>query len=172
MSDLIHVNPKDLYINPFNMIGTEWMLVMAEKDGELNAMTANWGGLGYMWNEDVAFIFVRKSRYTKEFIDASDHFSLSFFDHKDYTDMLLYMGSVSGRDENKIEKANLEIEREDGIPYFKDAELVLLCTKMSCHSLSPDGFLMERIQEEYPEKDYHDLYIARIDTVLERADLQ
>lgn len=169
MSDLIHRNPNDLYINPFNEIGEDWMLITAEKDGKCNSMTANWGGLGYMWNENVAFIFVRKSRYTKEFIDAADQFSLSFLDHKDYVDTLLYMGSASGKDEDKIAKSNLHIEREDGVPYIQEADRIFICTKMSCSPINPDGFAMEELNEEYPLEDYHVLYIARIDSVLEKT---
>ena len=55
------------------------MLITAEKDGKANTMTAGWGGLGVMWGKDVAFIVIRESRFTKEFVDGSEHFSLTFF---------------------------------------------------------------------------------------------
>ena len=54
--------------NVFDMIGKQWMLVGAEKKGKINAMTASWGGLGVMWGKNVAFVFIRETRYTKEFL--------------------------------------------------------------------------------------------------------
>ena len=53
-------------IDPFVSIGTEWALLMAEKDGKANGMTISWGGMGVMWGKNVAFVFVRDSRYTKQ----------------------------------------------------------------------------------------------------------
>ena len=44
-------------------------------------MTASWGGLGVLWGKPVAFIFLRPTRYTKEFVDKAD-FILSGIDEK------------------------------------------------------------------------------------------
>ena len=84
--------------NPFTKIGNEWMLITAEAGGKVNTMTASWGGMGVLWGKNVAFIFIRNSRFTKEFVDNSCNFSLGIFDHEKYADMLGYMGRVSGRD--------------------------------------------------------------------------
>ncbi len=64
--------PADmLELNPFTKIGKEWMLITAGNKEKANTMTASWGGLGVMWGKNVAYVFVRDSRYTKEFIDAN-----------------------------------------------------------------------------------------------------
>ena len=78
------IKPEELKINPFEMIGAEWMLITAGDEQAHNTMTAAWGGLGYIWNKNVATIYVRPQRYTKEFIDRNETFTLSFFG-KDYT---------------------------------------------------------------------------------------
>ena len=62
------IKPEELQKNPFQMIGKEWLLVTAEKDGKANTMTASWGGVGVMWGRNVAFIVIRPQRYTKEFM--------------------------------------------------------------------------------------------------------
>ena len=64
------IKPEELNKNVFSMIGKEWLLVTAEKEGKVNTMTASWGGLGVMWGKDVAFIVLRPQRYTKEFVDG------------------------------------------------------------------------------------------------------
>ena len=66
--------------NVFDAIGSQWMLITAGNDEKINTMTASWGGMGVLWKRNVATVYVRPQRYTKQFIDASDHFSLCFFD--------------------------------------------------------------------------------------------
>ena len=80
MNTFIEKKIEDFSSNAFTMIGKEWMLISAEKDGKVNTMTASWGGLGILWNEPVAYIFIRPQRYTKEFVDANEKLTLSVLD--------------------------------------------------------------------------------------------
>ena len=160
---------KDFQCNPFDKIGKEWFLLTAEKEGKVNTMTAAWGGLGVIWNCNVAYIVVRQSRYTKEMIDGSGYFTMSFFEDKKYRKMLGYMGTVSGRDEDKIEKAGLTVAHVDGVPYFEEAELVMCCRKMSEHLLGPEGFIDEKIKKEYQDNDYHTMYIGEVTKILKKV---
>ena len=100
--------------NPFKLIGKDWMLVTAGNEEKVNTMTASWGGLGVMYGKNVAFIVIRPQRYTKEFIDREDTFSLSFLDKK-YRKTLNYLGTVSGRNEDKITKSGLTLARYENI---------------------------------------------------------
>ena len=98
--------PSELFeLNPFEKIGTDWMLITAEKNGKPNTMTASWGGFGVIWGKNVAYIVVRESRYTKEMIDGSDTFSLSFLNHKDYKSTLKYLGVISLLSFNELSKS-------------------------------------------------------------------
>ena len=103
------VNYKDMKFNPFNLLGKEWMLVSAgnEQDG-CNTMTISWGHLGCLWgnNDPTAVIYLRPSRYTKTFVDKEEYFTLCVMD-KSFKKQMAYLGSVSGRDEDKITKAGL-----------------------------------------------------------------
>ena len=101
--------PIDLIeFDPFTKIGKEWMLITASEGDKINAMTASWGGVGVLWGKNAAFIFVRDSRYTKELIDRSDHFSLTFFDNS-HKSALKYFGMVTGRREDKIKTAKMNV---------------------------------------------------------------
>jgi flavin reductase (DIM6/NTAB) family NADH-FMN oxidoreductase RutF len=94
--------------------------------------------------------------------------NLSFNTEK-YRKAMSYIGSVSGRDEDKIEKVGFTVEHENGIPYFKEAETVILCKKLSKHFISPEAFLDEKIDTQwYGDKDYHDMYIGEIIQILEK----
>ena len=81
MQGYFEINPEELEGSVFTRIGSNWMLVTAENAGRVNTMTASLGGFGVIWGKKAAYIFIRPQRYTKEFLDASDTFSLSFFDN-------------------------------------------------------------------------------------------
>ncbi len=159
------IGAEQLDINAFESIGRQWMLVGVSKEGESNVMTASWGGLGVMWNKNVAFVFVRPQRYTKEFIDGSDFLSLSFFDGK-YDKMLAYMGKTSGRDEDKISKCGLTLI-EERAPVFEQADITLICKKLYSQTLVKDGFFdISFVQKYYPDADFHQMYVAEIEKIL------
>lgn len=147
----------------FSLIGDRWMLVAAtDKSGKTNAMTASWGGMGVLWGKKVAFVFIRPQRYTKRFVDEATKFTLSFFDDS-YKNMLGYMGKVSGKDEDKMAKSGLTVTDKDGAPVFKEASLTLVCRKMYRDTLKEENFIdKSNIEKWYPQKDYHDVYVAEI----------
>ncbi len=161
-----YIKPEELTNNPFEMIGKDWMLVTAGNKEQCNTMTASWGGLGIMWGKQVAFVFVRPQRYTKEFIDKEERFTLTFFS-KEYKKELGYLGKVSGRDENKIEKANLTVSYENEVPYFEEANIVLVCKKLYHQYLEEQCFIgTENVEKWYPDKDFHMMYVVEIEDVL------
>ena len=108
-----------LDINPFTKLSKEWALVTAGDKEKSNTMTVSWGGTGVLWGKNVVFIFIRESRYTKDFIDNGEFFSLSFLSEK-YRDALKYCGAHSGRGEDKWSKAGLTPATRHGIPYPDD----------------------------------------------------
>ena len=57
-----------LDINPFTKLSKEWAFVTAGDKEKSNTMTVSWGGTGVLWGKNVVFIFIRESRYTKDFI--------------------------------------------------------------------------------------------------------
>lgn len=166
MNPFIEITPESLEKSPFQLIGKEWMLVTAEKDNKVNTMTASWGGLGVMWGKNVAYVVIRPQRYTKEFIDASDTFSLSFF-APEFKKQLGYLGKVSGRDEDKITVSGLTVAHNSETPYFEEASLVLICKKLYKQPLNPECFIAKELDEKwYPNKDYHELYIVEVEKVM------
>ena len=105
----------DLELNPFESIGKDWALVSAGTKQKANTMTVSWGGIGVLWGKNVAFLFIRDSRYTKEFLDAGEFFSVSFMG-KEYKEALNYCGSHSGRNSDKVAEAGLTWNYKLSIP--------------------------------------------------------
>jgi flavin reductase (DIM6/NTAB) family NADH-FMN oxidoreductase RutF len=119
-----------------------------------------------MYGKNVAYIVIRPQRYTKEFVDRENTFSLSFFD-KDYRKTLNYLGTVSGRTENKISKSGLTLVSYEDTPYFDEANHVLICKKLFRQPLGLEGLLEEKLVNTwYRNGDPHTLYIAEITKIL------
>lgn len=148
----------------FRKIGKEWMLVSAEKDGRVNTMTASWGGLGVLWNKDVAFVFIRPQRYTYEFTENSDYMTLSFFGGE-YKNELSYLGTRSGRDEDKISNVGMHITYVDGHPTFEEAKCTVVCRKLYADVLKEECFVDKEMLLNYEKKDFHRVYVVQIEAV-------
>lgn len=159
------INIEDLKINPFTSIGKDWMLITAGHQEQVNTMTASWGNLGFLWGENVVTAYVRPQRYTKKFIDQQDCFSLSFF-NGNYKKELGVLGSVSGRDSNKIKDVDFHTIFLDGVPAFEEASLVFIVEKIYEDTIKPENFRTETLDTKwYPDKDYHTVYIAKIKAI-------
>lgn len=162
------IKPSELAKNPFTMIGKEWMLVTAGDEQKANTMTASWGGLGVMWGKEVAFIVIRPQRYTKEFIDGGEHLSLCVLDES-HRKTLSYLGTVSGRTEDKIQNSGLTLAFDESAPYFQEANTVLICKKLYAQEYRPECFLDADLDGKwYPNQDYHTMYICEIEKILQR----
>ena len=166
MSSFNLINPDDFDKSAFKTIGKDWLLVTAGDEEKSNTMTASWGGFGIMWGKPVVYIVIRPQRYTKKFIDAKEHFSLSVLP-EEYRKVLSYLGSASGRDEDKIAKSGLTLKFDNGVPYFDESDIYMVCRKMFAQPINPECFIDDTIDSKwYPEKDYHTLYIAEIEKLM------
>ena len=160
------VKMEELNFNPFTKIGTEWMLITAGDEKKFNTMTASWGGVGIMWNKNVVTTYIRPQRYTKEFVDANEYFTVSFYD-KEYKKALNICGTRSGRDCDKAAEAGLTTNFSDGTTAFEEANMIFVCRKLYCDPMPGDNFLDKENDEKwYPDKDYHTMYISEIVKVL------
>ena len=159
------INAKELNFNPFSMIGDKWMLITCGDKESYNTMTASWGSIGVMWNKNVVFSFIRPQRYTSEFVEKNDYFSISFYPDE-YKSALSLCGKVSGRDVDKVKEANLTPVFDEKAPYFEEANMVLICKKLYNQNLEPICFLDEKLESFYPQKDYHKMFIGEIEKVL------
>ena len=168
------VSIQELQINPYTMFGKDWLTLTAGNDSSgFNTMTVSWGHIGSIWdggngnhNMPTVVCYVRPSRYTKNFMDSEEYFTLSHFP-EEYKKALRYLGSHSGRDEDKVQKMGLTHVFADGTTYFAEADLVFICRKLYTQELTEAGFAdKEIISLNYPKKDFHTLYIGEIVKVL------
>lgn len=158
---------KSVKENLVKLIDDDWGLVCACDGEKWNGMTISWGGAGELWNRDVIFAFIRPQRYTKECMDKSDYFTVSFFDN-DKKDALKICGSKSGRDCDKMTLAGLTPEFDGDAVYPKEARLVIKCKKIAVQKMDNAGFADKSIEQNYASGDYHYVYVGEIEKVLEK----
>lgn len=154
-------------MNPFTKLSKEWALVTAGSKKEYNMMTVSWGGVGVIWGKNAATIYVRDSRYTKEFVDESDFFTVAFLD-ENYREALNICGTKSGRDIDKFAESGLTPAFRHGIPYPDEANLVFVCKKMAAVRMTEEHFTDPEVMKFYADGDMHTMYIAEIIEVLAR----
>ncbi len=164
MENYKEIDAKEISGNLIKKIGDEWLLVTSGDKSSFNTMTASWGGMGVFCGKNVAFLVIRPQRYTYEFLEKNPTLTLSFF-AENYRKALQICGSKSGRDCDKVKEAGLTaISTEAGNMTFKEASLVIECTKMYAETLKESGFLdKDLIQKFFAAGDYHKLYICQID---------
>ena len=169
------IKPAGLTENIFDLIGKDWFLMSAEKEGRVNPMTVAWATMGILWQKPVVMCAVRPERFTREFLDAAEGFSLTVFDNS-YRKMRGYCGTVSGRDQDKVEKAGLTVAHAGDVPYFEECRMALVCRKLCVTPLKEEDFLGDEAftQKWYGGENhadgtgggYHLLYIAEITDIL------
>ena len=150
----------------FSQFDKKWALLTAGNKESFNTMTVSWGGLGTIWNKPVATVYVRTSRYTHEFMDNNDYFTLSFFP-EDYKKTLGVLGSKSGRDMDKMHDSGLTAKEISQSMTFEEAEVTLVCKKLFMQRLSKENMVSEAEAKQYYGDDAeHDMYIGEVVEIL------
>ncbi len=156
------ITAKQIGGNIIDLIDNEWMLISAGDESGFNMMTASWGGMGEMWNKDVAVCVIRPQRYTYEFMEKTDKFTLSFYGG-DKT-IHAVCGRKSGKDIDKAAATGLIPQFIDGTVTFEQARMTIVCRKLYCQRIDPECFVDKSLLSNYTD-DYHYVYVGEIEKV-------
>jgi len=163
-------------LNEFNDIfekfDDKWAIVTAgDRTTGINAMTVSWGGIGILWNKPVAYIFIRHSRCTFDFIEKSDSVSISFLG-EEYKDELARFGKLSGHDVDKFKDSRLHHAMDVDMNefYIAEAKEVLKCKKLYGVDLTLDNMPKNIIDKNYPTGDIHRMYVLEIKQYLDNEE--
>lgn len=164
------IEAADLPDNVIDLIGQQWMLVTAGSKDAYNTMTASWGGIGYIWERPSTFIFIRDTRYTYQFLQKEERFTLSFFTEQ-YRGAMRICGTKSGRDTDKIKEAGLTpLETPSGLMSFGEARMIIECKKMLVQELDyanlTESYKAKIMEESYnKEPSRHQQFISEITNI-------
>jgi flavin reductase (DIM6/NTAB) family NADH-FMN oxidoreductase RutF len=156
---------EDFSTRIFHLFDEQWLLLACGDftRKHFNAMTVSWGSMGTIWERPFVQVVVRPTRYTAEFMNQYDTFTVSAFG-AEYRDALTLLGSTSGRDGDKIARSGLTAVASHKVeaPGFAEAELILECRKLFWQDIDPAHFVDPSIENHYPEKDYHRVFFGEV----------
>ena len=166
---------EDFTENGFQWFHDAELLAAGDKD-KSNAMTIGWGGIGTLWGRTALTVYVAEKRYTKEFMDKAEYFTVMAFDVKD-SKVLNYMGTKSGRDDDrsatqgdacpdkKAQALGLHTAyTANGTPYYTEAAMVIECKIMYAAPFDPQYFKSDapkRMYANFPAG-IHSMYIGEV----------
>ena len=139
---------------------------------KFNSMVIGWGHLGILWNTPTFVVYVRDSRYTKPQLDMTGEFTVSIPLSGPDPKIAKVLGSMSGRDTDKVKEAGLTLHAPQVNSTSGIAEYPLT---VECRVLYSQKEELAKIPKEirdrfYPESgalhdssdDPHTMYVGEI----------
>ena len=154
---------KDFTDNGFQWFRDAQLLAAGNKE-KSNAMTIGWGEIGTLWGRTSMTVYVAEKRYTKEFMDKADYFTVMSFEVAD-SKVLNYMGTKSGRDGDKAQALGLHTAyTANGTPYYTEASMVIECRIMYAAPFESKYFKSDVPKNMYAHfpAGVHSMYIGEV----------
>lgn len=164
---------KEKEYKVFQMFNDDWALATAGTIEHFNTMTIAWGSMGTIWGpphagKPILTIYVSPARYTYDFLQENEYFTVSFFPDQFRRDLGI-LGSKSGRDGDKLALTALTpVAAKHGVD-FEQAKLSFVCKKLYTHQ-----FEAEKTPQDVQDWIYHGsfqphaMFIGEIVEVIER----
>ena len=149
----------------FHIFDKQWALVTAGTLNHYNTMTISWGGLGTLWSRPVATVYVKPIRYTYQFLEKNEYFTVSFFPEA-YKKDLGILGSKSGRDGDKISLTSLTPQPVEHGVTFSQASATLICKKIYWQDLDLEQIPQDAVDAYYQTEAPHRMYIGEVIDIL------
>ena len=124
-------------------------------------MTIGWATFGIIWGLPVLVVLVRPSRYTYQFIEESQVFTVNV-PSAQMRDFVSFCGTESGRDVDKLVEVAISPAQEIPSATIDDCPLVYECQVVHWNDVDPDTLAAKVSARAYPRGDYHRLYYGQI----------
>ena len=151
----------------FTLFDKKWALLTAGTENSFNTMTISWGGLGTLWGKPVATVYVRTSRYTHDFMDDNEYFTISFYPEQ-YHNVLGVLETMSGRDMDKMKESGLTAQKAGETMTFKEAEITIVSRKLFKQELDVAKMPEKIACDMYSGQAPHDMYIGEVVEIIQK----
>ncbi|MBO4927455.1 MAG: flavin reductase [Clostridiales bacterium] len=151
----------------FEVYDKKWALLTAGTMDRFNTMTISWGSMGTLWGKPVATVYVRTSRYTHDFMDDNDYFTVSFYP-SEFKKTLGVLGSRSGREIDKMHIPGMTPCAAGESVSFEQAEVTLLCKKLCSQLLDPDHIPADIVNQFYTDDAPHNMFIGEVVDIIRK----
>jgi len=145
----------------FAQFNNKWALLSAGSMEKHNTMTISWGGMGTLWGKPVVTVYVKPVRYTYQFINDNDYFTVSFYPEQ-YKKALSLMGKLSGRDVDKDRESGLTVRDLEKAVTYREAEVTLLCKKIYFQDLDRANMPQKAVDMFYKVEEPHRMFIGEV----------
>ncbi len=150
-------------VNPFKFFEGDGVILASGDKTASNAMTIGWGGMGTLWGRNVVTVYVAQGRYTHEFMEKQNYFTVMTFKDKK---VMEYMGSHTGRDGDKAKALGLHtLYTDNGTPYYEEADMVVECRMLYGKPFDTTGFrnaIPKDFYEKRADAGIHSIYIGEV----------
>ena len=158
---------KMVYLKEFTTPQMPAILSAGTKD-HYNSMAIEWGSLGVSWKMPIFTVYVKDQRYTYEFMQTTEIFTVSIINKKLFKKFAVY-GTKSGKDINKEEVAGTHIKfLDDGGITFEEAEEVFVCKMLAKAYIQEKDrsptlkAFYEKAKQYWKNMDPHAIFIGEI----------
>ena len=158
---------KMVYLKEFTTPQMPAILSAGTKD-HYNSMAIEWGSLGVSWKMPIFTVYVKDQRYTYEFMQKTEIFTVSIINKKMFKKFAVY-GTKSGRDINKEEVAGTHIRfLDNGGITFDEAEEVFVCRMLAKAYIKQEDrapalkAFYEKAKQYWKNMDPHAIFIGEI----------
>ncbi|MDR3048877.1 MAG: hypothetical protein LBV16_03440 [Elusimicrobiota bacterium] len=149
------ISPEELggAFNVFTLMG--FFLVTAGKIEHYNSMVCSGGAIGLHFKKPAVWCIFQSARYTLELIQKEKTYTLSWFPDE-YKKQLLFLGSKSGRDSEKMKEIKLtSIQTPCANMSFEEAKLIIECSLTQITTANADDFYSQE-SKDYLKEAYKD----------------
>ena len=163
----IQIPPEEIPGNVFTLAGKDLSVITAGNKDHYNSMISSGGGFGLIFEKPNSWCILREDRYTLELILKEHTYTMSYFPNE-YMEEILFLGSKSGRDSEKMKEVELSIvQTPSGNMSFKEARLIIECKLTQITTPNPNDFYSKEakdyIKEAYKtESDYRKYIFGEI----------
>ncbi len=129
-----------------------------------NTMTIGWGLIGIAWSKKTFIVMVTHSRFTHHLIEKYQEFTVTI-PYEDMKDELMYVGTHSGRDQDKYEATKLKLMPGQTIktPHISCKGMTYECRVIFNNDVNKEQLDPEIYAKRYQAKqDYHTVYYGEI----------
>lgn len=166
-----NIEPSEVEDNFVRLLHENMGLLTMGEPGVTNSMTIGWGTFGTLWSAPVFNVYVSEDRYSHGLMEACETYTVSFLS-KEHRDDVIYLGTHSGRDGDKISQTSLTLKyTENGTPYFEEAFMVIECRKQ--YGAPFDVSCLGEIPSEFYGRSHvgiHSAYVGQIMQILVNDD--
>lgn len=132
-----------------------------------NTMTIGWGMIGTIWRKKTFIVYVKPCRYTYDFMEKNEYFTVSFYKEQ-YKNEMTFLGTKSGRDLDKVKEINFHPFEINNSISFEEAYCTIVCKKYYYTDIDINNVPKDAKERYYKDNCLHRVYYGEIISIINK----